>query len=332
MKYKYLLLLIIPLFLGLFACSDHRKEKNSWATWTENNGKIKVLSTTGMIDNLVGEIGKERVDHIPLILGEIDPHSYELVKGDDEKISFAHIIFYNGLGLEHGASLQYQLEKHAHKVALGNEIQKRSPDDILRVDGQLDPHVWMDISLWVKAIDPIVEALSKEDAAHADFYRQNGAELRQTMLKVHAEITQRFKEVPANARYLVASHDAFNYFARAYLADENEKQTGEWRKRFAAPEGLAPDGQLSYTDIKNIIEHLSLYRIGVVFPESNVNRDSLKKIVNACSETGNPIKLSSRVLYGDAMGQSGSDADGYLNMLKHNCDVMVQEWSENAGR
>ncbi len=330
MKFKYpLLLLILLIFV---ACTDKQKKEDSWTNWTSNNGKIKVLSTTGMIDDLVGEIGRDRVDHISLIQGEIDPHSYELVKGDDEKLSFAQIVFCNGLGLEHGASLHYQLEKHPHKVALGSEIQKRAPEAILRIDSQIDPHVWMDISLWAKAIDPVVEALSEADAAHADEYRQNGEELRQKMLKMHLEITQRFKTVPADRRYLVTSHDAFNYFARAYLADEDEKLTGAWKKRFAAPEGLSPDGQLSSADIKKIVEYLFHYHIGVVFPESNVNRDSLKKIIDACKETDNPVKISTQALYGDAMGGRESQACGYLNMLKHNCETIVQEWSADVPR
>jgi manganese/zinc/iron transport system substrate-binding protein len=280
-----------------------------------------------MIDDLVKEIGKERVDRLTLIQGDIDPHSYELVKGDEEKISFATVVFYNGLGLEHGASLQYQLQNHPCKVALGNEIQKRSPDMILRVDGQVDPHVWMDISLWAKSIDPIVESLSKLDAGQADFYKKNGEELRLQMLKVHDELVKKFQTAPQEVRFLVTSHDAFNYFTRAYLTDEKERNSQEWRKRFAAPEGLAPDGQLSCRDIQKMIDHLMLYKISVVFPESNVNRDSLKKIVSACKEKGLPVKISSAPLYGDAMGPSGSYADSYLKMIDHNSRVLLEEWT-----
>ena len=75
----------------------------------------------------------------------------------------------------------------------------------------------------------------------------------------------------------MTSHDAFNYFARAYLADPEEV---EWQKRFEAPEGLAPDGQLSVADIQRIIDHICMYRIAVLFPESNVSRDSLRKIIS----------------------------------------------------
>jgi manganese/zinc/iron transport system substrate-binding protein len=88
--------LMMVLFLN--GCSGGRQE--DFRKWTEDNGKIKVLSTTAMINDLVKQIGQDRVDTLTLIQGELDPHSYQLVKGDDEKLGFATLIFYSGLGLE----------------------------------------------------------------------------------------------------------------------------------------------------------------------------------------------------------------------------------------
>lgn len=301
--------------------SDVARNLNAWM---ENNGKIKVLSTTAMIDDLVGGVGGKWIDHITLIRGEIDPHSYELVKGDEEKISFAKIVFHNGLGLEHGASLHYQLQRHACAVALGNTILETKPDLLIRVEGEIDPHIWMDISLWASAVQPIVEALSRVDPEHAAEYKNNGEILRKSMMQKHADLAKQLQATSSKVRYLVTSHDAFNYFARAYLADDVEKKNGEWKKRFAAPEGLAPDGQLSSSDIQKMIDYLMRNQVNVVFPESNVSRDSLKKIVNACQEKGLEVRLSSAVLYGDAIGTSA----GYLKMIEHNCAMLLKEWGK----
>lgn len=311
----------LVLALGLFGCSQPEGAR----AWMEDSSKIKVLSTTAMIDDLVGAIGGEWIDHATLIRGEIDPHSYELVKGDEEKISFAKIVFKNGLGLEHGASLNYQLQRHPCAVALGSAILEKAGDALIRVDGEIDPHIWLDISLWSQVIDPIVETLSRVDPAHASEYQSNGEKLREKMLHKHKQLVLQFHAVSSKVRYLVTSHDAFNYFTRAYLAEEAEKKTGEWKKRFAAPEGLAPDGQLSASDIQKIVDHLFRYKITRVFPESNVNRDSLKKIVRSCAEMGLEVKLSTAVLYGDAIGS----LSGYLQMIEHNSKVLLQEWEKS---
>ncbi len=290
------------------------------------SGLLKVLSTTAMIDDVVGQIGGERVEHSVLVVGAIDPHSYELVKGDDEKIDGAHIVFYNGLNLEHGASLRHKISTHSHEVSLGSYILKRYPELILFDEGELDPHIWMDVSLWSKIIDPIVEALSEEDPEGQSYYTARGAILKEEMMTFHHSLRDRLQSVPEYKRYLVTSHDAFGYFTRSYLASNEELFTDGWRKRFKAPEGLAPDGQLGALDLQKIIDHLIENQIEIVFPESNVSRDSLKKIVIACREKKTPVRFSTDTLYGDCMGEAGSFEGTYKGMLEHNGAVLIKEW------
>ncbi len=292
----------------------------------EHAGQIRVLSTTAMIDDVVAKVGGERVEHSALIIGEMDPHSYELVKGDDEKIIDADIVFYNGLNLEHGASLHAKLQKHPFSLAVGDDVLQRHPEVVLHVNGEMDPHLWMDISAWQYVIDPILQSLVQADPEGELYYRERAQECRKEMLSVHAQIVQELQNIPEEKRFLVTSHDAFGYFARSYLATPDEQITGEWKKRLAAPEGLAPDGQLSTMDIQAIIDFLLFHHVQVVFPESNVSKDSLKKIVFACREKKREIKFSAQVLYGDAMGAKNSDAGTYLDMIQHNAKTLVQEW------
>jgi len=313
----------------LTGCSKQR-EPSKLDAWMQEKDKVRVLSTTAMIGDLVAKVGKEHVAGEVLILGEIDPHSYELVKGDDEKISFAQIVFYNGLGLEHGASLRYALQKHPHAVAVGNAVQKEHPELILIEEGQVDPHIWMDISLWAGTVEPIVDTLSQIDPDHQQEYQNNGEELLKEMMNAHQKIREEMLQIPSEKRFLVTSHDAFNYFTRAYLADASERERDQWQKRFEAPEGLAPDGQLSAADIQRIINHICFYHVTVLFPESNVSRDSLKKIISACKEKGIDVTISDQVLYGDAMGAPSTDGDNYIKMIQHDANVLRDAWDHGS--
>lgn len=313
---------LITLFL-LLLCWGCNSSAPSTSHFFEKNGKIKVLSTTAIIDDMVGRVGGEYIDHIPLIYGEIDPHSYELVKGDDEKLHFAELIVGNGLNLEHGASLRAQLYNHKNVLLLGEEIKKQHPESILYVGNDVDPHIWMDVRLWSSSIDSLVEALSQLDPDHAADYRKNGQALYEEMANVDRDIYKELQAVPADVRYLVTSHDAFNYFARAYLIEN-----GEWKERFIAPEGLAPEGQLSTQDIQRVVDHLLQYQIRVVFPESNVSRDALKKITSACQHKGLNVKISPGPLYGDAMGSSAS----YIEMMRHNSSILFREFMDEVRR
>lgn len=301
----------------------HSKHKETLSEWMEGGGgQIRVLSTTAMIADLVEKVGKEHVSSLVLIKGEVDPHSYELVKGDAEKLSIADIVFASGLNLEHGASISYSLIHRDHVVFLGDYFIKNFKSQAIYVHQAIDPHIWMDVSIWREMVDPIVEKLSSFDPAHAEEYKRNGALLKGELSLVDEKITSMIKAIPEDRRFLVTSHDAFNYFVRRYLATEEERENGDWKKRSQAPEGLAPDGQLATRDIEEMIDHLKTYQIEFVFPESNVSLDSLKKIHAVAKAKGQSIYFAKTPLYGDSMAGEGILAESYEEMLLHNAKVI----------
>lgn len=307
---KVCLTLLLPLLMMGCSC------KNRASDWMQDNKKLKVLSTTAQIGDLVAAIGKERVDGWVLIQRDLDPHSYEMVKGDGEKLARAGVVFYNGLGLEHGASLSAILQDSPKSVAIGEKIRALCPERILMRGKTIDPHIWMDISLWQKGIDPIVDTLSKADPEGAAFYQEQGDALAVEMALAHQELFTRLQEIPSAKRYLVTSHDAFHYFTRSYLAEPGE---ADWEGRFAAPEGLAPEGQLNPRDIQKIIDFLRAKKISVLFPESNVSRDSIQKIASAGRELGLEVHICLEPLYGDSM--SGLS---YLDMMRRNGETIAK--------
>lgn len=299
-------LCLILLFLA--GCSS--AVKGPLDSWMGRDDKLKVLSTTTQVGDLVAKVGGERVAPWVLIQGDLDPHSYELVKGDGEKFARADQIFYSGLGLEHGASLAKELHGNPKAVGLADEIRTAHPDKILFKGQSVDPHLWMDISLWKEGVPSIVAALSKKDPAGASYYEEQGRLLIAELEEAHLALQAKLRQVPERKRYLVTSHDAFHYFARSYLAEPGEV---DWQKRVAAPEGLSPDGQLKAADIQKIVDFIKERDITVIFPETNVSQDSIKKI---CS-VSKGVHICQEPLYGDAT--SGLT---YLEMMQRNGEVL----------
>lgn len=320
LRFTWSLFLLAWLFLCL-SCSSTPRACDT-REWKEAKEGHRVLATTAMIGDIVSRIGGESIHCLTLICGELDPHSYQLVKGDDEKLALAEAIFCNGLGLEHGPSLAEALRDHPLAYPVGDYIAKQHPEQILYVDKQIDPHIWMDVSLWSQMIPYVRERLIALDPEHREDFIKNSQTLMQEMLKAHQEIQELMAQVPPEKRYIVTSHDAFQYFTRAYLATEQERKEGGWEARFAAPEGLAPESQVSARDIQIILQHLLQYHIQVLFPESNLNRDALRKIVQAAEEKGLHVHLADVALYGDAMGPTGSQGETYMGMLRHNAEVI----------
>lgn len=305
---------IFGFLFGLFgtACQPD----SHLSDWMRDNGKIKVLSTTAQIGDLVSQVGGERVDSLVLIQGNLDPHSYEIVKGDAEKLGKADLIFYNGLGLEHGASLSSLLRNSPKAIPIGEKIRLSHSDQMIWREGVVDPHIWMDISLWKEGIDPIVSVLSQLDPEGALLYQEQGKKLSVKMDEMHRDIQALLRTVPSEKRYLVTSHDAFQYFARSYLAEPREEN---WAERVNAPEGLAPEGQLKARELQKIIDVLKKRRIAVLFPESNVSRDSIQKIATAGKEFGLNVQICSEPLYGDAMNHLT-----YLEMMHENANTIAK--------
>jgi manganese/zinc/iron transport system substrate-binding protein len=286
----------------------------------DESHRKKILCTIAQIGNLVSDLGGDRIEVQVLVRGELNPHTYELVKGDDEKIRGADLIFYNGLGLEHGASLSAMLRSHPNGFAVGDSIVRLHPEKILWVEQTMDPHIWMDISLWAEGIDPMLQALIALDPEGREGYLERGQELKKKLELTDAQVFEKIQTVPEDNRFLVTSHDAFQYFTRRYLSAENDS---DWNKRFKAPEGLSPDGQLNPLDLQKIVDHLSFYGIHVLFPEANVSRDSIRKIADAGKKVGLKIRISPEVLYGDSV------KGNYLEAMMHNADAIARSLSEN---
>lgn len=316
MKNKILTFFII---IGFFSCSQGSLEgrRAEVEAFIQQKGKIKVLTTTEMIRDIVQQIGGDKVLAISLISKNLDPHSYQLVKGDDELLYVSSVIFSNGLGLEHGASLNAFLHQSEKNIFLGDTIDRAK---LLYFDGVVDPHIWMDIALWSELIDPIVENLSALSPQEETYFRENAEALREKMLVEHKNIHRLLQKIPEDKRYLVTSHDAFNYFTRSYLSTDRES---DWKKRFMAPEGLSPDSQLSIVDIQKIVNHLNEHKIQVLFTESGVNEDSIRKVLHAVQTNGLSVRICEQELYADSMIETDEEIP-YLAMISYNARILFE--------
>ena len=104
------LLLVFPL-LAACAASPANASKEDLAA-----RQIKAVTTTGMIADIVKNVGGERVQVTTLMGPGVDPHLYKASEGDVHSVGEADIIFYNGLHLEAGMArvLERMLVSAAH--------------------------------------------------------------------------------------------------------------------------------------------------------------------------------------------------------------------------
>ena len=137
----------------------------------ESSKKIRVVTTTGMIADMVRQVAGDRAEVLAIMRPGTDPHGYKATESDVVKLAGADIIFYNGLHLE--GRMGTIFEKMARRrpvIAVGDAVPREEVRPLDGYENQFDPHIWFDVALWMKALDPIAAELSRLDPEAKEFY------------------------------------------------------------------------------------------------------------------------------------------------------------------
>ena len=168
------------------------------------NGKLNVLATTGMIGDAVRHVGGEKVEVTVLMPPGSDPHTYKIRAGDIGRIGDAEIIFYNGLHLE--ANFHEALEDIEKAESLGGKLDKELL--ISSNDGKtaFDPHIWLDVELWIKVLPIIYDALVKHRPKYVEYFAAGLDNAVENYGRLHEDTVNTVNRIPPSERYLVTAH------------------------------------------------------------------------------------------------------------------------------
>lgn len=305
---------ILVVLMVLSGCTPQaNKSGTAGASATyKGEGPIKVTATIGMVSDIVQNVGGERVEVQGLMGPGIDPHLYKATPGDLQKMDEADIIFYNGLHLEGkmGDVLErMSLRKPVSAVADG--IDKRLLLKPAAFQGNPDPHVWFDVSLWMRTVESVRDSLAKFDPARKAEYEQRATKYLAQLKELHQYAKTQLATVPKAQRVLVTAHDAFGYFGRAYAVEVEGLQ------------GISTASEYSVKDVQRLVKMLSERRIKAVFVESSVPRRSVEAVVQGCRARGHEVKIGGE-LFSDAMGKAGTPEGTYIGMVRHNVDLITK--------
>lgn len=278
-----------------------------------------VVATTGMIADLVRHVGGERVEVAQIVPAGGDPHSYTPTRRDVLRLSQADIIFYNGLLLEGRMGdiigRMRQRGKPVHAVA---EIIQGQGDFVLTdEDDEYDPHLWMDVGGWIRALHVVRDALIEFDPAAKDYFATNAAAYQKDLEQLDAYIRSIVATIPEDRRILVTAHDAFGYFGRAYGVEVH------------AVQGLSTESEAGLQDIERLVRFLVERQISAVFVETSVADRNVLAVVEGVRARGGNVIIGGE-LFSDAMGPSGTYEGTYIGMLDHNATTIVRALGGDA--
>lgn len=112
----------------------------------DDGDRLQVVTTTGLLRDLVEQIGGDRVDVVSIVPDNADPHSYEPTLRDARNVVYADVAFSNyALLEEHGIirTLDANLPDDALSVSLAEESIKYAAEIIPLVENVNLDTVWL---------------------------------------------------------------------------------------------------------------------------------------------------------------------------------------------
>ncbi len=314
-RFSVVCMLAIGLCLALGCTGGNSRDSNG--------GKLNVVCTVGMVADIARNVGGDHVEVTQLLGSGVDPHMHSVNRDDVSKLMSADVVFYCGLMLEGkmGDTLD-KLSSSQTVVAVTDQLPASSlfEDGVESSEageagttgsGHPDPHVWMDVSLWAECINRVTETLCEADPAHRSAFEAAAEEYRQRLAELHEYGKTCMKSIPEENRVLITSHDAFNYFGRAYGID------------VLGVQGISTESEAGLQRINTLVDTIVDRKIKAIFTESSVAAKSIEALAEGARGRGQEVVVSPKPLFSDAMGKAGTYEGTYIGMLDHNITIVT---------
>ncbi len=275
--------------------------------------RLRVVTTTSMVTDLVRQVAGERAAVEGLMGPGVDPHLFKPTAADVLKLQKADAIFYNGLLLE-GKMTDLFTRLARGRKAVFALTEKLSDERLLappEFSGHHDPHVWFDVMLWHDCVPTVVAGLTAADPTGRDYYERQGAAVQESLRKLHEWALATAAELPVEKRVLVTSHDAYNYFGRAYGFT------------VVGLQGISTATEAGLADVARLTDFIKARRVKAIFVETSVPHATIERVAR---DSGARVGGE---LFSDAMGtpgqiENGYDLGTYEGMIKHNLTTIVE--------
>lgn len=303
---------ILSFLFSLFLFSLMLSCTSEPASEKEGSRKLKVVCTTGMLGDMVENLGGELVEVEALMGAGVDPHLYKATPGDLKRLREADVIIYNGWHLE--GKMVEVLEKMESRKPVFAAAEQLPSEVLLQIgDDQnaRDPHVWFDVAMWKECATIVSAFLVEQDVENKGAYQEQLAIYTDSLSSLNAWVEKEIAQIPEKQRVLITAHDAFSYFGKAYAIEVRGLQ------------GISTVAEFGIRDVSDMVNFITDRGIKAVFVESSIPQKSLEAVVNGCAEKGHRVSIGG-TLFSDAMGESETPEGTYIGMVRSNVNTIVK--------
>jgi zinc/manganese transport system substrate-binding protein len=307
---------------------------------------VHVVTTTGILGDIVGEIVGDAGEVTVIMPPGVDPHSFQASAADAVLLRRADLVVVNGLDLEealldvleaaredgvrvfevadqldpieygahqadaHEDGHGHEEDDHAHEEDdHAHEDGHGEEDDHGHDHGSHDPHVWFDPVRMAEGVRLIAAEL--EDLAPSGAWGSRADAYAAELLAVHEELESIFAELPDERRVLVTNHDSLGYLADRY----------GFRVLGTVIPGSTTQAEADPRSFAALVEVVRETGVPAVFAETI---DSTRLAEQLAAEVGRADhELAVVTLYTGSLGPQGSGAETYLAMLVTNARLIA---------
>ncbi|MEA2117866.1 metal ABC transporter solute-binding protein, Zn/Mn family [Halovibrio sp. HP20-50] len=298
MTTKYAVILLGMLFLSTLAAADEKP--------------LNVVATIGMIADVAQEVGGECVNVEAMMGPGVDPHLYQASASDVALLRNAEHILYSGYSLE--GQLGSVLENFSTRTpTLAVAPASIGPESLITAQDVygIDPHLWMDVSLWAQTLPTLSDTFSEARPECATTIEANTERYQAQLQALHEWVKESIASIPEEQRVLVTAHDAFSYFGRAYDIEVEGIQ------------GISTETETGIADIRSMADSVVTRNVPAVFVESTINPRTIQAVIDAARQRGHDVAIGGQ-LYSDAMGNEGTVDGTYMGMIYRNTQHIVE--------
>src|SRR5688500_3006031 len=276
----------------------------------QDSDKPLVVGTASMFSDMAAHIGGDLIATATIVPIGGDPHIYEPTPGDVRLIIKADLILQNGLTFE-GWIIEL-IKNSRSKAPVATITEGIVPIVSAKHQTATDPHAWMEPvngKIYAKNIkDALLMLLPDHMNQIMEQYQKYVLQLDE----LDRYIRENIAKIDSSKRILITSHDSFHYYGQRYGV------------RLESVLGTSTDADVRTSDLIRLNKVIQENKIPVVFIESTINPKLLNQVA-----TDNKITIGGK-LYSDSLGDEDSPADTYINMIRHNTEVIVNGLTSNG--
>ena len=261
------------------------------------DGRFKVVTSFTVIADMARNVAGDAAVVESITKPGAEIHNYQPTPRDLVAAQDADLILWNGLNLElwFGQFLDNLGDIPDAVVSDGVEPIGIGTGPY---SGKPNPHAWMSPDAALVYVDNIAAAFARHDPENAATYAANADAYKQRIREAIDPIRARFREIPAERRWLVTSEGAFSYLARDF----------DLRELYLWP--INADQQGTPQQVRRVIDRMRESAIPTIFSESTISPDPAKQVAR---ETG---ARYGGVLFVDSLSEADGPVPTFIDLLR----------------